>query len=190
MTEDWRDIKGYEGKYQISNMGNVKSLNYHRGKSERILKPRYPSPPQNEYGYVVLSKNNKVQHFYIHRLVAEYFLDNPQNKPYVNHKDGNKHNNNVENLEWVTPLENNLHAYHILGKHPMRGFKFDKNKNSKKVAQFYVSPEGYEYKIAVYANSVAASFINNIDKRSINLCCNGKFKQAGGYIWRFETITR
>ena len=188
MTEEWRDIKGYEGKYQISNMGNVKSLNYHRGKSERILKPRYPSPPQNEYGYVVLSKNNKVQHFYIHRLVAEYFLDNPQNKPYVNHKDGNKHNNNVENLEWVTPLENNLHAYHILGKHPMRGFKFDKNKNSKKVAQFYVSPEGYEYKIAVYANSVAAGMINKISSRRITGCCNNlsEHKEAGGYIWRYE----
>lgn len=186
MKEEWRDIKGYEGKYQISNMGNVKSLNYHRGTKERILIPRFPSNPRNEYGYVMLSKNNKVQQFKLHRLVAEYFVPNPENKPYVNHKDGDKRNNNYKNLEWVTPLENNLHAYNILGKHPMRGFKFDKNKNSKKVAQFYVSPDNYEYHIATYANAAAASLINNINERSINLCCNGTFKQAGGYIWRFE----
>lgn len=189
MTEEWRDIKGYEGKYQISNMGRVKSLHYHRGNNERVLKPRYPLPPQNEYGYVVLSKNNKIQHFYVHRLVAEYFVPNPEDKPYVNHKDGNKRNNNVENLEWVTPLENNLHAYHVLGKHPMKGYKFDKSKNSKKVAQYYVSPEGYVYKIAVYANASAASLINGISERRINECCNNlkNCREAGGYIWKFET---
>ena len=188
MKEEWRDIKGYEGKYQISNMGNVVSLKYHRGESSKQLKPRYPKPPHNEYGYVVLSKDNKVQHFYLHRLVAEHFISNPENKPYVNHKDGNKHNNNVDNLEWVTPLENTLHAYNILGIHKKRGFKFDKNKCSRKVAQIWVSPEGYEYHIATYANALAAAIINNINERSINLCCNGKYKQVGGYFWRFEDI--
>lgn len=186
MIEEWRDIKGYEGKYQISNMGNVVSLKYHRGKRSKLLKPRYPKPPHNEYGYVVLSKDNKVRHFYLHRLVAEHFVSNPDNKAYVNHKDGDKHNNTAANLEWVTPLKNNLHSYHILGKHPMRGFRFDKNINSKKVEQYYVSPEGYEYHIATYANASAASLLNNVNERSINLCCNGKYKQAGGYKWRFE----
>ena len=115
MIEIWKDIKGYEGKYQISNSGKVKSINYHRGNSSRLLIPRCSTKNGNElYLYVVLCKNSKVHTYKIHRLVAEYFVPNVDNKPYVNHKDGNKHNNNVENLEWVTPLENNLHMYKVL----------------------------------------------------------------------------
>lgn len=187
MKEEWRDIKGYEGRYQISSTGLVKSLNYHREGRDKILS--FNKSAKNGYLYVALCNGSgKIKCGKPHRLVAEHFIPNPDNKPYVNHKDGNKHNNNVENLEWVTPLENNLHAYHVLGKHPMRGFKFDKNKNSKKVAQFYISPEGYEYKIAVYANSVAAGMINKISSRRITGCCNNlsEHKEAGGYIWRYE----
>lgn len=183
MTEIWQDIKGYEGKYQISNYGRVKSLQYHKGSDARVLKARV----NTRYEYVVLSKNNKIKHCYIHRLVAKYFVPNPEGKSYVNHKDGNKHNNRADNLEWATPLENNLHAYHVLGKHPMRGYKYDKSKNSKPVEQWYVSPEGYEYKLATYANSEIAAKINNLCARRISACCNGKkdCKQSGGYIWRY-----
>ena len=187
MKEEWCDITGYEGRYQVSNFGNVKSLFYHRGSEERLLKPRYPQKGKHQrYGYVVLSKDNKVQHFYIHRLVAKYFVNNPECKPYVNHKDGNKHNNRFDNLEWVTPLENNLHAYHILGKHPMRGYRFDKNKKSKKVAQYYAE-NGYEYHVATYANAVIAGLINNIQQTSICQCCknSSEHQQVGGYIWRY-----
>lgn len=183
MVEVWRDIKGYEGKYQVSNLGRVKSLHYNRSDKEKVLLPR----TKTRYQYVVLSKNNKVAHKYIHRLVAEYFVPNPDNKPYVNHKDGNKHNNNAENLEWMTPLENNLHAYHVLGKHPMHGFKFDKSKNSKPVEQWYVSEEGYKYKLATYANISIAAIINNLHSTSIVQCCKGNswYGQVGGYIWRY-----
>lgn len=88
MKEIWKDIKGFEGKYQISNCGNVKSLCYHGSNISKILKPRIKA----RYMYVALSLNNKVSHKKIHRLVAEHFIPNPQNKAYVNHKDGNKHN--------------------------------------------------------------------------------------------------
>lgn len=189
MVEIWKDIEGYNGRYQISNCGNVKSVFYKKSilKNEKILKPRIGfRNKKNRYAYVVLSQNSKVKTFYIHRLVAIYFVDNKDNKPYVNHIDGNKENNHFTNLEWVTPLENNLHSIQILNKKAGLGFKYDKSKKSKKVKQIFVSEEGYEYHLATYANSVIASKITNINQRSINACCNNKYTNAGGFIWRYE----
>ena len=94
--EEWKDIKGYEGIYQISNKGRVKSLHY--GK-EKILSG---TPIKGGYLFINLSKNGKTKPFYIHRLVAQAFLPNPDNLPDVNHKDEDKTNNYVENLEWCS----------------------------------------------------------------------------------------
>ncbi len=188
MVELWKDIKGFNGKYQISNTGKVKSVNYHRGQTPRILKPRSAKIRGNKsYLYVTLSKENIVKCYKIHRLVAEYFVPNPLQKPYVNHIDGNKHNNRADNLEWVTPLENNLHSFYVLNKHPMRGFKFDKNKNSKPIAQFVVE-NGNRYHLATYCNAKAAAAINNLCAKSITNCCLGKYKSTGGYIWQYITF--
>ena len=186
MSEEWKDIPGYEGKYRVSNRGEIVSIHYKRSIKEnpQPLVPR----ESNGYLYVVLSKNNKVKVAKPHRLVAELFIPNPDNKPYVNHKDGNKQNNSVENLEWVTPLENNLHMYHVLKKHPMNGYRWDKSKHSKRVEQYYTSPEGYSYHIATYANSVVAGLINGVCSRRITACCNQKngARQSGGYVWKYE----
>ena len=107
---EWRDIKGYEGYYKISDTGLVKSLARHCIHKDKIL-----SQGNNGKGYlfVGLSKKGKVKRFYIHRLVAESFLPNRGRKPEVNHKDGNKSNNFVSNLEWVTGKENKQHAVKI-----------------------------------------------------------------------------
>ncbi len=101
-NETWKDIEDFEG-YQISNLGRVKSLNYHRTKRERILQQNI-----NKVGYCVvhLCKNGKCHTFAVHRLVAIAFIANPNEKPQVNHLDECKTNNCVENLEWATAKEN------------------------------------------------------------------------------------
>ncbi len=107
-NEVWKDIKGYEGLYQISNLGRVKSLRKIRGiqiQKEKILTLQ---PIKGGYYRAKLCKNGKEKSYLVHRLVAETFI--PEHFT-VNHKDGNKSNNTVDNLEWVTQKENNIHAY-------------------------------------------------------------------------------
>lgn len=113
MTEIWKAVAGYEEFYQVSNLGNVRSLdrkvwNGHAfyNKPGRVLKPI----SVGKYQGVQIAVNGKSKKFYIHRLVAKAFIENPLKKETVNHIDGNKLNNNVKNLEWVTQGENLLHA--------------------------------------------------------------------------------
>lgn len=103
MKEIWKDIKDYEGHYQVSNLSRVKSIKF--GK-EIIMKQNI----KRGYYYVGLLKNGKQKNYLVHRLVAEAFLDNPNNYPCVNHKDEDKLNNNVDNLEWCTASYNNTYG--------------------------------------------------------------------------------
>lgn len=104
MVEQFKDVQGFNGKYLVSNLGNVKSL-----LRDIILKP----DTQNKMGYkrVTLSKSGNTLKYSIHRLVAESFIPNPGNKPNVNHIDNNPSNNHVDNLEWCTHSENMTHAH-------------------------------------------------------------------------------
>lgn len=104
--EIFKDIKGYEGFYEISNFGNVRSTSY---KGTRILKP---SVTKNGYLNVVLCINQHKEHKLVHRLVADAFIPNPLNYKTVNHKDENKLNNCVENLEWLSTEDNNRYSNH------------------------------------------------------------------------------
>ena len=105
-TEEWKDVVGYENLYKVSNFGNVMSFKYK--KHPFLLKP---GKHNNGYMYVGLSIRTNIKFFYVHRLVAQAFIPNPSNLPQVNHKDMNKKNNGVENLEWITNRDNCIH-YH------------------------------------------------------------------------------
>lgn len=113
--EYWKDIKGYEGLYQVSNLGNIKSVDrkIERSTSVMELKGKTMSQYIGNTGYPMVSLciNGECKRYSVHRIVAKAFLSNPLNKAYVNHIDGNKQNSNLENLEWSTPTENSIHAH-------------------------------------------------------------------------------
>lgn len=123
MREIWKDIAGYEGVYQVSCLGRVKRIDC---VPERLLKIGKGSYQNNidgtTYGVVVLSLNGKTRTQNTHRLVAEAFIPNPDNKREVNHIDGNKWNNRVDNLEWVSHQENITHATRILHRNEYLGY--------------------------------------------------------------------
>ena len=105
--EIWLPVKGFEGYYEVSNMGNIR-----RTKSKRLRAISHTE----HYSHVLLSVNGHHRTLRVHRLVAEAFLPKIDEKTHVNHKNGDRHDNRVENLEWVTQAENNLHAYRVLHK--------------------------------------------------------------------------
>lgn len=113
--EIWKDVVGYEGYYQISNFGNVKSLSrikLHKGYIPLLTKEKLMKININKYGYsyISLEKNKKQKYCLIHRLVGIAFIDNNKNKTDINHKNGVKHDNRLENLEWLTRKENTIHS--------------------------------------------------------------------------------
>ncbi len=122
MVETWKAVIGYEGRYEVSNLGRVRSKTRIAQRwnailclSGRVLKPRRSKAGTHGKGYpnVALSANGEVHCHTIHRLVAEAFIPNPENRPWINHKDGDKYNCHIYNLEWVTRRENELHAIRL-----------------------------------------------------------------------------
>lgn len=172
VNEIWEEIKGYGGSYLISNLGNIKSIH----KNWSILNKKV-----DRYGYycATLSLNGKHKTFTIHRLVAQAFIPNPENKPQVNHKDGNKLNNCVENLEWCTNKENHIHAWKI-GLQKKRFGKY--NDKSKRVYQY----DKQMNFICEYESTRDVERKTGFDHSHISDCCIGKTKQAYGYIWKYN----
>lgn len=119
MVEIWKDIADYEGLYQVSNLGKVKSLErvvYYKGRHHTVAeKIKNGTPKENDYLIVSLYKNNVGKMHYIHRLVAKAFIPNPENKPTVNHINLDVFDNRVENLEWSTYAEQELHKIAFIG---------------------------------------------------------------------------
>ena len=178
MTEEkeiWEDIKGYEGLYQVSNLGKVKSLNYRRTCKERIL---IPCKPANGYLCVSLYKNGIHKTFTIHRLIAQAFIENHENLQQVNHIDEDKTNNCVSNLEWCDRKYNNNY-----GTRNERMLKTRKLRNCKKaeisVLQFIKDGKF----VNEFPSRNEAERCTGITQQSICACCKGKLNSAGGHIW-------
>ena len=185
-NEIWKDIKGYEGLYQISNLGRVKSLiKFHNTKNnvgyfskEHILKPGI----RNEYFMVCLVKNHKKKSISIHRLVAENFIKNPHNKKQVNHIDGNKLNNKADNLEWCTNQENIIHSWvNGLSKVTKR-MRTHTKERQKPIIQ-------YDRNMNLIKEWESASIAGEklgIWQQGIVACLKRRTKTAGNYIWRYK----
>ena len=164
----FKSISGYENLYEVGENGDVKSLPHTKINNKgylcktkvRILKPQ----KRNNYLFVRLCKQGQKKMFSIHRLVAEAFIPNPQNKPYVNHIDGNRFNNCVDNLEWVTSNENMQHSYYVL----------NKNKKAVKCVDTGI----------IYSSMREAQRQTGILTGGITHSCRNHTK-AGGYLWQY-----
>ena len=116
MSEIWKDVVGYESYYQVSNLGNVKRIGSFRGVNKAYLNGYNLKPMDNGMGYfrIKLTVNNKSKRVMLHRIIAEAFISNPEGKKVINHLDGDKKNNTLNNLEWCTQSENCLHYHRVL----------------------------------------------------------------------------
>lgn len=166
MEEIWKDIKDYEGLYQVSNYGRVKSMERTvKGlKGNKKIKSRIMKESKNKFGYsrVSLYKLGKTKNFQIHRLVAQAFIPNPLELPQVNHIDGNKDNNSVNNLEWITNRDNVIHAY----KNNLREtIKIDK----ETLIDLYVNKGLPCYKIAKMLNISQGTLRKNLKDNEIEI---------------------
>lgn len=172
LQEIWKDISNYKGLYQISNLGRVKSLSKKSGfltLKERIMKPIIKD---NGYCQIALFKDKKRCRKYIHRLVAEAFIPNPNNYPCINHKDYNKANNNVDNIEWCSySYNNNYSNCQIIAGMSKRIpiIQYDLHGNSIK-----------EWESATNAGK-ELGFNNSL----ITACCKGRIDKAYGYKWKY-----
>lgn len=172
MMEVWRDIDGYDGNYQVSNYGNVRSLdrivhgtNDYFQKGKKLAKSN-----DGRYDFVKISYNGIRKNQYIHILVATYFVDNPNNYKCINHKDENKRNNRFDNLEWCTKKYN--------ANYGERNSKISK-KLSRKVARI---KNGEIDKIY---NSQTEVKKDGFLQSQVSKCCNGLLKTHKGYQWKF-----
>lgn len=181
--EEWKDVKGFEEKYQISNYGRLKNkLNNHIYKNTN---------KNGDYFSVVLTYKNKSKSTRIHRLVAEAFIPNPDNLPQVNHIDMNKQNNNVDNLEWCTLKYNINEAIKIKPQMLLGMIKYNKNRAHKNIYQYSLDNKF----IRKFKTIKEAHNITGVCKRNILQVCNKEpynikgciRKQAGGYIWKFKS---
>ena len=177
MTEVWRDIVDYEGKYQVSNHGRVRNIKFIESprskKKERILTPK-----EDRGGYLRVHLSNGKSDFHptLHRLVATAFLDNPLCLPQVNHKDENKRNNHVSNLEWCSPIYNTQYG---------TGQQRASESKKKKI-----------YQIDKFSNQIVKEYTSATDaaielfgdkkkKNAITSCARGTIPTAFGFIWRY-----
>ena len=171
MIEIWKDVEGYEGLYQVSNLGNVRSLNWRR---LGIVRNLYLKPHNKGYLQVELHRNSKCQTFTVHRLVAMHFVEGYEDGKIVNHKNEDKTDNHSENLEWVTYSYNN--QYGSRGHLKSRG-------NHRRIPVIQYSMRGDFIK--EWESPIEIKHKLGYSDWSIKECCKGKRKKAYGYRWQY-----
>lgn len=177
MQEVWKDIEGYEGLYQVSNLGRVKSLERVKPNGQCVPeKNKTPCLKGNGYLALQLYKDGKPKNYYIHRLVADHFIPNLEGKETVNHINGNKQNNSADNLEWCTYTENNKHAYKT-------GLNDENHRRNRKGSISIAQYDCNMKLIATYPSIREAERQTGISSQSIS---RGILKgwKYGGYIWK------
>lgn len=164
--EEWRDVSGYEGIYEVSNYGSVR-----HSRTGTQMRGNL-----NSYGYrvVKLTKDHIGKDFKVHQLVAAAFIPNDFGARSINHKDGRRDNNRVENLEWCTPSQNARHAIDVLGVTTI----------ARPVMQLSTDGE----LIAIWANANKASATLGINHMMISACCRGTASTAGDFVWRYAKL--
>jgi hypothetical protein len=200
MKEVWKDIEGYHGLYEISNLGRVKTIGNSFNKKEKIRKC-FLDP--NGYVGIILCKNSKIKKLSLHRLIGIHFIPNPNNKPKINHMNGIKSDNRIENLEWSTQKENIRHAMDKLNFVPFKNVI----KDYKKLSELMHTPEANAkrkltlskkefIKVIVYCKKTGKLIGNykSIKEAAIKLksdygnvcrCVNGiRYKSVNGYIFK------
>lgn len=172
-NESWKDVKEYEGLYQVSTLGRIKSLKY--------KKVMLPAKGKDGYLKICFTKNNKKKTIKIHRIVAENFIPNPMNLSQVNHIDGNKNNNSVSNLEWCTQSENMQHAFK---NHLIVRKKGKDSSKAKKVNQYSLTGK------FIRQWDCIADVTRKLGIRGYNIsgCCKGKRHTAGGFKWKYPEL--
>ena len=170
--EEWRPSVGYEGLYEVSSMGRVRSVERivwngrgYRTVQEKILKPK---KAKGGYLQVHLNKDGKDKLYLVHRLVAIAFISNPDNLPQVNHKDENKENNCVSNLEWCSHEYNNNYG-----------------SRTQKTSKPVIAIDKVSGLIIKFPSIMEASRVTGVSCGNIVHCCKGRYKYAGDYFWQY-----